>query len=175
MPASGGRCLMKPPESHWFADSGTIPNNPRLPVVIYRDAAPHDADEIETLFHRHGWPPAWRYIVYPYAHYHSTAHEVIGVYRGTARLRLGHDAGEIFEVGPGDVIVLPAGTGHENLGASADFHAVGAYPSDQEPDMRYGRPTERPAALERISQVPLPMSDPVCGKGGPLEQLWLVT
>jgi uncharacterized protein YjlB len=163
---------MHPPETHLFKDAGEIPNNPVLPLLLYPSAAPPDPEAIEAMFHRNGWPPAWRYTIYSYAHYHSTAHEVLGVYRGTAKIRLGHTAGEVFEVKPGDIIVIPAGVGHENLSSSPDFHVVGAYPPGQEADIMRGNPGERPEADDRIARVPLPESDPVFGKDGPLTKLW---
>lgn len=163
---------MPRPETHLFKDSGEIPNNPVLPLLFYPGAGSSDPEAVEAMFHRNGWPPAWRYTVYSYAHYHSTAHEVLGVYRGTAKIRLGHTVGEIFNVKAGDVIVIPAGVGHENLGSSSDFHCVGAYPPGQEADMLRGQPGERPDADERIAKVPLPESDPVLGNDGPLTRIW---
>ena len=162
---------MKPPRSIVFPDAGDIPNS-RLPLLVYAGAAPADADAIEALFRRNGWQPAWRYGVYPFPHYHSTAHEVLGVYRGSARIRLGHSAGRVFDVKAGDVIVIPAGVGHENLGASEDFHVVGGYPPGQRADLLRGRDGERPEADKNIARVPLPTSDPVYGESGPLIALW---
>ena len=72
----------------------------------------------------------------------------------------------------GDVIIIPAGVSHKNLDQSPDFRCVGAYPKGQSPDMKYGNPTERPDADERIKKVPLPKTDPVFGKAGPLIRLW---
>jgi Uncharacterized protein containing double-stranded beta helix domain len=163
---------MNRPQAHLFKDAGTIPNNPILPVLIYAQAMPHDAEAIERTLERNGWRPAWRYGVYSFPHYHSTAHEVLGVYRGSAHLRLGHSAGEVFEVRAGDVIVIPAGVGHENIEASDDFHVVGGYPPGQSADLLRGRPGERPGAEARIAAVPLPVTDPVHGAGGPLTELW---
>jgi uncharacterized protein YjlB len=163
--------------SFCFGDAGNFPNNPRLPVIVYKHAAPAGnasamADWFEDHWPKHGWRAAWRWGVYVFPHYHSTAHEVLGVYRGHAKLRLGHTAGQAFEVTAGDVIVLPAGTVHQNLGSSADFHVVGGYPEGQDADLLRGAPGERPAADDRIAKVPMPNSDPILGDTGPLRKLW---
>jgi len=164
-----------------FGDAGDIPNHPRLPVLIYKRAAlafqSADAPEaiarwFEKTWPQHHWRPSWRWGVYDFPHYHSTAHEILGVYRGRASLRLGANAGATLVVEPGDVIVLPAGTGHENLGASDDFHVVGGYPEGQEADLLRGRPGERPAADERIARVPPPKADPLSGSTGALVRAW---
>ena len=163
-----------------FGDAGGFPNNPNLPVLIYPHAGlTANATDPESLAHwfestwrEHGWQPAWRYGVYEFPHYHSTAHEILGVYRGHATLRLGDSAGRTFEVAPGDVIVLPAGTAHQNLGASADFHVVGGYPTGQSADLLRGRSDERPAAAARIARVPLPETDPLNGDTGALVRQW---
>ncbi len=161
---------------HLFRDAQSIPNNPSLPLVVYKAAfrgkSGEDlAKQMEERFEQHGWPPAWRWGVYDYPHYHSTAHEVLGVYRGMAKIKLGHDTGAVFEVTAGDVIVVPAGVGHQNVGSSDDFHVVGAYPERQKADLLRGDAGERPAADQRIARVPLPSSDPV-SHGGVLTELW---
>src|SRR5689334_13737434 len=74
-------------------DDGSIPNNPRLPLLIYNhalrlpDAEP--AAGIELLLAAHHWGGSWRDGIYPYHHYHSTAHEVLAVYCGSAKVQLG--------------------------------------------------------------------------------------
>ena len=162
--------------THHFSDAGEIPNNPRLPLVVYRRTVKLEernaAEGFERLFSKGGWYAAWRYGVYPFPHYHSTAHEVLGVYRGTAKIRLGHKTGIELDVLPGDVIVIPAGVGHQNLRSSADFHVVGGYPNGQEADLLQGRAGERPAADKRIAAVPLPTGDPIFGPDGPLRTYW---
>ena len=158
----------------YFADDGRYPNS-RLPVVSYRAAiAPADStpEAMEALFDGNGWPSQWRAGVYDYHHYHSTAHECLGIATGSARLRLGGPEGREFDVSAGDVLVLPAGTTHQRLSNSADFLVVGAYPPGQNFDIQRGEPGERPAADERIAQVKLPTTDPVGGQGGPLLDHW---
>jgi uncharacterized protein YjlB len=160
-----------------FSDDGAIPNNPHLPVLVYKRALnPSNpaalADLIESTYEKNHWRAAWRWGVYDFPHYHSTAHEVLGCYRGSASLQLGGKDGVQFVVEPGDVVILPAGTGHQNLGASEDFHVCGGYPLGQRADLLRGNPDERPASLRNIKAVPLPNSDPILGIEGPLMTHW---
>lgn len=162
---------------HIFRDDRTFPNNEKLPLVLYRGAIKlseqDPASTVEEIFHAHGWGDSWRNGIYPYHHYHSTAHEVLGVSRGSATVRLGgDDNGQTFEVQAGDVIIIPAGVAHKKLGSSSDFQVVGAYPTGQKWDMNYGKPGERPQADCNIAQVPLPKADPIYGFDGPLVEHW---
>jgi uncharacterized protein YjlB len=161
------------PIAYRFADDGQIPNNPRLPALLYRDVAiAGDAAACERLFAGHGWGGLWRDGIYPFHHYHSTAHEALGIAAGRALVLLGGPRGERVELRAGDVVILPAGTGHCNLGASDDLLVVGAYPAGQRWDLRRGGPADRPAVLANIAAVPLPTTDPVFGAAGPLVGLW---
>jgi uncharacterized protein YjlB len=164
------------PRWHRFADDGRIPNNQRLDVLVYPQTLGPEAAEpaaaFEELFGRHGWPAAWRDGVYPFAHYHSVCHEALGIARGRARLRLGGESGIELEVGAGDVLVLPAGTGHQNLGSSPDLLVVGAYPEGSDYDLCRADAGERAGALERIARVPLPLTDPIEGAEGTLVRRW---
>lgn len=159
-----------------LADDGTFPNNERLPVLVYERAIEPGSEDpaarFEEVFRQNGWGGTWRNGIYSYHHYHSTAHEVLGVARGTARVQLGGESGPVFEVEAGDVLVLPAGVAHKNLGSSPDFLVVGAYPEGQDYDMNYGRPGERPEADRNIRKTPLPEKDPVHGADGPLVEHW---
>ena len=153
----------------------TIPNS-RLPVVIYQGALELPKDDpaaaIEAMIHANQWGNDWRNGIFSYHHYHSTAHEALLVYGGSAKVQLGGESGVIETIGAGDVIVIPAGVGHKNLGSSSDFHVVGAYPPQQNVDMNYGKAGERPRVDQNIAKLALPTTDPVFGKAGPLLEHW---
>jgi uncharacterized protein YjlB len=158
----------------YFADDGRFPNS-ALPVVIYRQAvgaSESSAEAMEALFDGNGWPSQWRAGVYDYHHYHSTAHECLGIAAGSGTLQLGGPKGRSFAFSAGDVVVLPAGTAHRCEDASEDFLVVGAYPPGQSWDTLRGEPADRPDADLRISKLALPLTDPVGGQGGPLLEKW---
>ncbi|MBL8203163.1 MAG: cupin domain-containing protein [Blastocatellia bacterium] len=161
--------------AHLIKDAVTIPNS-RLPLLIYQGALdlPKDdpASAIEALLHQHQWGNDWRNGIFTYHHYHSTAHEALFVYSGSCKVQVGGEGGRIETVNAGDVIIIPAGVGHKNLGQSSDFHVVGAYPPQQNVDMNYGKPGERPRVDENIARLTLPPMDPVFGKTGPLLDHW---
>lgn len=173
-----------PVGAYLLQDDGTYPNNGRLPVVVYREAIALDEDQedtarhaagiIEDRFHEQRWEGVWRNGIFSYHHYHSTAHEVLCIATGTVRVQLGGDNGPIFDLEPGDVVVIPAGVAHKNLESSDDLVVVGAYPPHQMWDLNTGGDEERPRADENIAAVPLPETDPVLGPDGPLIALWSV-
>jgi uncharacterized protein YjlB len=154
------------PEKLQLPRGETMPNS-RLPVLIYRETE----GGFEELFAQNGWRGIWRNGIYDFDHYHSNAHEVLGIERGSAKVQLGGDEGVEVEVKAGDVMVLPAGTGHRRLSQTADLLVVGAYPPGGDaPDLC----RERTPELElRISKVGVPDIDPVHGEAGPLRQTWL--
>lgn len=156
-----------------FEDDGVIPNNPSLEVIVYPAAFKENTQEIEEVFNRHDWTNSWTGGVFEYHHYHSNTHEVLGVLSGTATLQIGGEQGETLDVAAGDVILLPAGTGHKKLHASSDFEIAGAYPGGVSYNLKTGEPGERPYVLEDIQNTPLPKMDPVFGDSGPVIENWL--
>ena len=163
-------------ESWQLEDDGTIPNNERLPLLLYRQAVTlpeHDpACVFEALFTANGWPAAWRNGIFPFHHFHSTAHEVLGVFGGSATARFGGESGIEVTVSAGDVVVIPAGVGHKAIEASTDLGIVGAYPAGTSPDLCRGAPGERPRCLNAITLAAIPDRDPLYGDEGPLHRHW---
>jgi uncharacterized protein YjlB len=161
---------------HHFADDGNIPNNPTLPLLVYEgvlDLAGVDvASTCIERFASNGWHGAWRNGIFSFPHYHSTAHEVLGICQGEAKVCLGGDHGLVMTVKSGDALVLPAGTGHQNLGSSPDLLVVGAYPGGMDWDLCRSEPGVREDERRNIQAVPLPDSDPLFGRDGPLVHLW---
>jgi uncharacterized protein YjlB len=162
-------------EEHFFADDGRVPNNPSLPLIVYRstlETGPRCIADCEKLFGDNGWSGAWRNGIYAHHHYHSTAHEVLGIAAGSVRVRLGGEDGATVELHAGDVVVIPAGVAHKNEGASPDLVVVGAYPGGKSPDMCSPTAQHRERAIRNVREVPLPACDPVYGKPGPLIERW---
>ena len=164
-------------ESCVLCDSGLIPNNAKLPLVLYRQAlalagssAPERA--FEALFSSNGWRGAWVDGIYDFHHYHSTAHEVLGIAKGWARVQFGGPDGLVADLTSGDVVVIPAGVGH-CLVEEEDLVAVGAYPEGQDWDLCQATGSDRAKALENIPWVALPKLDPVFGPAGPVLALWI--
>ncbi|HET7313575.1 cupin domain-containing protein [Salinisphaera sp.] len=164
------------PETLVFDDDGRTPNS-RHPVLVYRglqDKADDDAAErFEATFAACDWPPQWRDGVFAYHHFHSNAHEALAVYAGEAELVLGGEYGRPVRLAAGDVVILPAGTGHCRVSAGADFALTAAYPTGHG-DWDLCRPgeTDPERARERIAAVPTPSQDPITGADGALIRLW---
>src|SRR5205823_467966 len=105
---------------------------------VYHDVAgARAAAHYEELFADNGWLGSWRDGIFSYHHFHSTSHEVLGIVSGEAAVMLGGPSvGKQFEVRMGDVLVLPAGTGHCNAGSTDDLLVIGAYPDGMSWDLR---------------------------------------
>ena len=154
------------PATFLFEDDDSIPNNPKLPLLFYAGVFDDVTPElIEETFHANQWGNNWRAAVFPFPHYHTEAHEALGCFIGSAK-------GIEQKVQPGDVVIIPAGVGHESLESTSNFTMVGAYPLGQDLDLQRGESNEHPWALKSIAKVPLPIADPIYGKDGPLMKVW---
>ena len=157
-----------------FEDDGKIPNSV-FPLVVYKkafDPVENLDDVMEKTFAKNNWTNAWRNGVYPYHHYHSISNEVVGVYKGSAQLHMGGENGTKLDMEAGDVLIIPAGTGHKQISASDDFAVLGAYPNGMEYDLLTGKDSERVKALENIAKVPFPDNDPVLGNNKGIMEYW---
>jgi uncharacterized protein YjlB len=153
-----------------FEPSEGIPNNQSLPVVVHRgiEQIVDDPGACERLFAEHGWGGSWRNGIFSFHHFHSNAHEALGVVSGEADVTLGGPGGATLHVRAGDVLILPAGTGHRREDAAGGLLIVGAYPPGQEDyDLRRGDPAELDEARRNIAAVELPPADPVTGGAWP--------
>lgn len=159
----------------YFKDDGATPNS-RFPVLLYRlqlNPSQDCASAFEALFTAHQWVPLWRDGIFDYHHFHPNAHEVLGIACGRARVTLGGEAGQTISVKCGDVLVLPAGTGHRCVESSDDFLVVGAYPKGQENyDIQRPESAAHQQTLARIASVPGPAQDSVNGTRGALMAAW---
>lgn len=162
--------------SHLLEADAEIPNNPRLPLLVYPGAVRlprlDPASAFEQLFTANDWVGCWRNGIFPFHHFHSTAHEVLGIYSGTAMAQLGGEGGVTLTLQPGDVVIIPAGVGHKRLSSGGGLGVVGAYPSGQHPDMCRADAGACRQAAEQVARVSVPTRDPVHGAGGPMCEHW---
>ncbi len=163
-------------ETFHFSDDGDVPNHPHWPMIVYQgaiDASEADAaSAFEATFARNGWGDGWRNGIYAFPHYHSNAHEVLGIAQGQARVRFGGAQGVVLEVSKGDAVLLPAGTGHQRLAASADLLVIGAYPPGSGRDLNRSGEKDKAAIRARLKSVAKPLRDPIAGEAGPMISLW---
>jgi len=166
-------------EAFILTDDGIFPNNRRLPLLVYKKALNPDipdlASQVQAILAENRWSGSWVDSIYDFHHYHSTSHEVLAICGGRADVRFGGEHGITLTLAAGDVVVIPAGVAHKNLGASGDFVVVGAYPRGQESyDLCHGKREKRPEADKNIVSVPTPEADPLYGPDGPLTEHWRV-
>ena len=73
----------------------------------------------------------------------------------------------------GDVVILPAGTGHRRISSEGAFLVVGAYPDGRAWNLLEAdtlSEADVAAAEERIVALAVPARDPV--KGEPMASVW---
>jgi uncharacterized protein YjlB len=158
---------MRSPRRLRFPKTKDIPIS-LLPVLVFRNVVPQSetakAQFFRRTFKKNGWVGIWTDTVYDYTHFHSNAHEVLGIASGKVTLRLGGETGRLVRLKAGDMLILPAGVGHRRVSDDKGLKVVGAYPFGQAHfDMkRTGR---------SVPRVPLPKTDPFEGEGGAVTRI----
>jgi uncharacterized protein YjlB len=159
-----------------FVSAEDAPNNPRLPVLLYRKVLPLQArGKAETFrahFEENDWRGIWRDTIYTYRHFHTNAHEALGIARGNAVVELGGENGKKIKLQAGDLLILPAGTAHRRISGSKNFSVIGAYPKGQAKYDMCRDLCDCKNAPARITRTKLPESDPFYGVAGPLMMVW---
>jgi uncharacterized protein YjlB len=153
---------MDAPHTLLVVPEGGFPNS-AFPALLYRSAFPADAKAIEQAFADQGWSNAWRDGIFTYHHFHSTAHEVLGVAAGEVQVMLGGPSGRTTLLRAGDALVIPAGVGHCNMRQSSNLLVIGAYPNGDDYDIRLGNRAELQEAKRAITAARFPAGDPVPG------------
>jgi uncharacterized protein YjlB len=166
-----------PTEALSFVDDGDVANHPRWPMIVYTQAiAPMTLKKSEyafdELFERNGWPVGFRNGIYPFTHYHSNAHEVLGIARGEATVQFGGKSGKMLTARAGDALLLPAGTGHKLISSGPDLLVIGAYPPGSNRDLMRSGEVDKAGIRARIAKVAKPDTDPVSGAAGAMIKLW---
>ncbi len=159
-----------------FEGDGLIPNNPDCGAVHYRGVVEITGSDpalaFEDLFDTNGWPSAWRNGIFSHHHFHTSAHEVLGIYSGRATVLLGGENGQLFELNAGDVVIVPAGVGHKKVHCDGNLGVVAGYANGDAADMC--KPDSRlyESRCAVVKAVRAPSHDPVCGKDGPVTAHW---
>jgi uncharacterized protein YjlB len=160
--------VIKTPRQIYFGKGSDVPNS-RLPVLLFRSVLAEQAHgkgrSFRRVFKRNGWVGVWTDTIYDYTHFHSNAHEVLGIAEGRATVKLGGEEGRIFRLKPGDMLVIPAGVGHRRLGSDEGLKVIGAYPAGQSHFNMKRKGRVRP-------KLALPATDPFYGEAGPLLHFW---
>ena len=163
-------------ETHLLDDDGCVPNNPILPLVIYRDAFAETVrpEDVIVRFAGNGWGGAWINGIYDFHHYHARSHEVLANLGVTVTVQFGGASGPVIDFPAGAAVVIPAGGGHCRLSSGAGLVIVGAYPAGQEDwDLkRADNPQDYARAARETPNVALPACDPITGSRGPLQAYW---
>ena len=163
--------------AHLVAASGSVPNHPRWPLLVYPGvvalAGADPARAFEELFDRNDWPAAWRNGIYPFHHFHCDAHEALGVYSGEVTAQFGGDDGHRDHRAARRRDRAACGHGaQEALVArhAGDRRRLSGRPAVPTCARRSSSNLKRQAAA--IARVPLPQRDPVYGADGPLFSHW---
>jgi uncharacterized protein YjlB len=167
-------------------------------LLVYRGAVQVGDDDpegdVERTFGANNWGDGFRGDTFPFHHYHSVAHEVVGCARGKASIQFGGPTGPVVDVQAGDAVLIPAGVVHCRLDDTPGYTSVGAYPPGQRPDLCVLAESDARMARERndteglelkvigksglpsikrsIASTALPATDPIGGRDGAVQALW---
>lgn len=156
--------LVTAPRRIRFSKAKDVPNS-RLPVLLFRGGAGTTRErQGSALQAKRLAGPVDRYDL-RYTHFHSNAHEVLGIAEGRVAIRLGGEEGSLFRLKAGDMLILPAGVGHRRVGSDEGLKVIGAYPRGQSHfDVK-----RRDAGCSTFdSRLPIRFN----GENGPLMQAW---
>ena len=158
-----------------LGENGNFPNNSTLPVLFYKNVLKQtQTGDVKKLLSQNQWEKAWVDKIYPFHHYHSNTHEVLGICEGRCDVELGGPNGYFLQLERGDVLILPAGVSHRNIRSTENLTVVGAYPSNIVPtyNMQFGKTHERPKVDSEIKKTSLPDTDPIFGNYGLIFHYW---
>lgn len=164
-------------EAYHFKPQEGIPNHQELPVLIYGGVLSGEFNIEQTfdrVFSENAWDDSHRRQISRSDHFHSDAHEALGVVRGYALLKIGGPSGKEVELREGDLILLPVGTAHRMITSSSNFQAISAYPGGQE-NKELVIAEAGPLATDlaqAVKATPRPKTDPCFGHSGPLFDFW---
>jgi len=163
------------PQQYFVGKNGYFPGS-KFPVLHYEQAlllpAFFSGQYVRSIFQKHNWSNNWRNGIYTVHHYHSNTHEAMAAIKGQAMILLGGMHGRNVLLKKGDVIVIPAGVAHMNLGDEKDIICIGGYPFGKDYDMNYGKADEHPMVDDNIRQVGTPALGPLYGFTDPLVEIW---
>lgn len=187
-------------ESYSLLTDTDWPNNSKLPLIIYRNTVILNdtvqqnsmllAEYYESLFCSNSWYVHRRAGMFDTHHYHSAAHECLAVYTGTATIQFGSDRSvedhnngveshelytRVLTVTQGDIIIIPSGIGHHSISGTSNFMMCGGYPVSQSRDICYINEMNDigcDVMIQRINNVPLPITCPIYNTSGTINQLW---
>lgn len=133
--------LQKPTKAstHTFtADEVLVPNSPHPCTILFgalQVSGVHDVPNAtllrltNELLEPYAWDARWVWTIYYFTHYHPNCHEALAIISGSGDVLLGGALnGERFSIKSGDVVLIPAGVGHQLISQSDSFRVVGCYP-----------------------------------------------
>ena len=148
----------------YMKDDGTYPNNEDYPTLIYKNAfhgSETDGRQL-LLANKNDWTEPWVWGIFSFHHYHTKAWELLLCVCGSASVQVGGDTGPTVKIEKGDLLLVPPGVAHKQLGEESGFSLPGSYPTfgfDGRIDTCRGKPTDE--ERRRIQECYVPKIDPL--------------